>query len=89
MTTQLNLKLPEETFLIQILSFKDMFRFRGLAAAAAAAAAAGSPFGAHAAGLDAAAAQFRGLPGLGDVYSCMKCEKIFSTPHGLEVHARY
>jgi hypothetical protein len=31
-----------------------MFRFRGLAAAAAAAAAAGSPFGAHAAGLDAA-----------------------------------
>ncbi len=31
-----------------------MFRFRGLAAAAAAAAAAGSPFGAHAAGLDGA-----------------------------------
>ena len=31
--------------------------------------------------------QFRPLP-LGDVYSCMKCEKIFSTPHGLEVHAR-
>ena len=30
---------------------------------------------------------FRPLP-LGDVYSCMKCEKIFSTPHGLEVHAR-
>ena len=69
-----------------------MFRFRGLAAAAAAAAAAGgSPFAAHSAGLDAAsaaAAQFRGLPGLGDVYSCIKCEKIFSTPHGLEVHAR-
>ena len=31
--------------------------------------------------------QFRTLP-LGDVYSCLKCEKIFSTPHGLEVHAR-
>ena len=31
--------------------------------------------------------EFRPLP-LGDVYSCMKCEKIFSTPHGLEVHAR-
>lgn len=30
--------------------------------------------------------QFRSLPL--DVYSCMKCEKIFSTPHGLEVHAR-
>ena len=30
---------------------------------------------------------FRPLP-IGDVYSCMKCEKIFSTPHGLEVHAR-
>lgn len=25
---------------------------------------------------------------LGDVYSCIKCEKMFSTPHGLEVHAR-
>ncbi|KAG7311782.1 hypothetical protein JYU34_002852 [Plutella xylostella] len=24
----------------------------------------------------------------GDVYSCVKCEKMFSTPHGLEVHAR-
>jgi hypothetical protein len=31
--------------------------------------------------------QFMPLP-LGDFYSCMKCEKIFSTPHGLEVHAR-
>ncbi|GBP86708.1 Zinc finger protein Gfi-1 [Eumeta japonica] len=29
----------------------------------------------------------RPLP-LGDVYSCVKCEKMFSTPHGLEVHAR-
>lgn len=28
-----------------------------------------------------------GMP-LGDVYSCVKCEKMFSTPHGLEVHAR-
>lgn len=31
--------------------------------------------------------QYRPLP-LGDVYSCLKCDKIFSTPHGLEVHAR-
>lgn len=25
---------------------------------------------------------------LADVFSCVKCEKMFSTPHGLEVHAR-
>lgn len=29
-----------------------------------------------------------GLAALGDVYSCVKCEKMFSTPHGLEVHSR-
>lgn len=29
-----------------------------------------------------------GMPALGDVYSCVKCEKMFSTPHGLEVHSR-
>ncbi|CAG9854531.1 unnamed protein product [Phyllotreta striolata] len=29
-----------------------------------------------------------GLVPIGDVYSCIKCEKMFSTPHGLEVHAR-
>lgn len=29
-----------------------------------------------------------GIPSLGDVYSCVKCEKMFSTPHGLEVHSR-
>lgn len=29
-----------------------------------------------------------GIPALGDVYSCVKCEKMFSTPHGLEVHSR-
>lgn len=29
-----------------------------------------------------------GIPTLGDVYSCVKCEKMFSTPHGLEVHSR-
>lgn len=23
-----------------------------------------------------------------DLYSCMKCDKMFSTPHGLEVHSR-
>ncbi|KAK8770303.1 hypothetical protein V5799_013232, partial [Amblyomma americanum] len=25
---------------------------------------------------------------LSDVYSCLKCDKMFSTAHGLEVHAR-
>uniref|UniRef100_A0A8D8QUS2 Zinc finger protein Gfi-1 n=1 Tax=Cacopsylla melanoneura TaxID=428564 RepID=A0A8D8QUS2_9HEMI len=25
---------------------------------------------------------------LGDIFSCIKCEKMFPTPHGLEVHAR-
>ena len=54
----------------------DMLRLRGLAAAAANTTA-GTNY----------PDQFRSLP-LGDVYSCMKCEKIFSTPHGLEVHAR-
>lgn len=29
-----------------------------------------------------------GMPSLSDIYSCIKCEKMFSTPHGLEVHAR-
>ncbi|CAG9768708.1 unnamed protein product [Ceutorhynchus assimilis] len=29
-----------------------------------------------------------GMMPVGDVYSCIKCEKMFSTPHGLEVHAR-
>lgn len=29
-----------------------------------------------------------GIAALGDVYSCVKCEKMFSTPHGLEVHSR-
>jgi len=28
------------------------------------------------------------LPPYNDLYSCMKCEKMFSTPHGLEVHSR-
>lgn len=23
-----------------------------------------------------------------DAYSCIKCDKMFPTPHGLEVHAR-
>ena len=54
----------------------DMLRLRGLAAAAA-----------NSTGGPNYPDQFRTLP-LGDVYSCMKCEKIFSTPHGLEVHAR-
>ena len=55
-------------------------RLRGLAAAAAASSNANGGAGQY-------SDQFRPLP-LGDVYSCMKCEKIFSTPHGLEVHAR-
>uniref|UniRef100_A0A1A9WXC3 C2H2-type domain-containing protein n=1 Tax=Glossina brevipalpis TaxID=37001 RepID=A0A1A9WXC3_9MUSC len=35
-----------------------------------------------------AAAKWSGLPQFSDLYSCMKCEKMFSTPHGLEVHSR-
>ena len=32
---------------------------------------------------------FRALGGDGNgVFSCLKCSKIFSSPHGLEVHAR-
>ncbi|XP_023294802.2 zinc finger protein sens [Lucilia cuprina] len=34
------------------------------------------------------AAKWSGLPQFSDLYSCMKCEKMFSTPHGLEVHSR-
>lgn len=60
----------------------DMARLRGLAAAAASSSSNTSNPGHH-----PYTDQFRPLP-LGDVYSCMKCEKIFSTPHGLEVHAR-
>lgn len=66
----------------------DMLRMRGLAAVAATSTAAnmiaasnGGPYS------SSNEQQYRPLP-LGDVYSCMKCEKIFSTPHGLEVHAR-
>lgn len=33
-------------------------------------------------------AKWPGLPQFSDLYSCMKCEKMFSTPHGLEVHSR-
>ncbi|XP_015907218.1 zinc finger protein Gfi-1-like [Parasteatoda tepidariorum] len=29
-----------------------------------------------------------GHPHPSDVYSCVKCDKMFSTPHGLEVHSR-
>ena len=54
----------------------DMLRLRGLAAAAV-----------NSTTSPNYSDQFRPLP-IGDVYSCMKCEKIFSTPHGLEVHAR-
>ncbi|KAL5282476.1 GFI1B family protein [Megaselia abdita] len=28
------------------------------------------------------------IPTFNDLYSCMKCEKMFSTAHGLEVHSR-
>lgn len=34
------------------------------------------------------AAKWPVLPQFSDLYSCMKCEKMFSTPHGLEVHSR-
>ncbi|XP_059221157.1 zinc finger and SCAN domain-containing protein 22 [Stomoxys calcitrans] len=34
------------------------------------------------------ASKWPGLPQFSDLYSCMKCEKMFSTPHGLEVHSR-
>ena len=61
----------------------EMIRLRGLAAAAATSTAALAASNAA----NYSDHQFRPLP-LGDVYSCMKCEKIFSTPHGLEVHAR-
>lgn len=29
-----------------------------------------------------------GIPFSSDAFSCIKCDKMFSTPHGLEVHAR-
>lgn len=32
--------------------------------------------------------KWSGLPQFSDLYSCLKCEKMFSTAHGLEVHAR-
>lgn len=54
------------------------------AVAAAAAAMANGPKGGQAAG----DGLLRPVGPLGDVYSCIKCEKMFSTPHGLEVHAR-
>lgn len=80
----------------------DLLRFRNLvsqtstsSAAAAAAAALQSP---NAAAAHLNFAQQHHLhhhhhhlfmrPSLGDVYSCVKCEKMFSTPHGLEVHSR-
>lgn len=34
------------------------------------------------------AAKWPALHQFSDLYSCMKCEKMFSTPHGLEVHSR-
>lgn len=76
----------------------DIARLRGLAAAAAAANQTGNAINMDNLALSPPTTvsspttgtpigQFRTLP-LGDVYSCLKCEKIFSTPHGLEVHAR-
>ena len=65
----------------------EMIRLRGLAAAAAASSTAALAASSGNNYSDQIHHQFRPLP-LGDVYSCMKCEKIFSTPHGLEVHAR-
>ncbi|XP_058794096.1 zinc finger protein 316-like isoform X2 [Phymastichus coffea] len=63
-------------------------------ATAAAAVAAGAHPGLHASHAAHAGHAAHGPHGLhhqhplGDVYSCVKCDKIFSTPHGLEVHAR-
>ena len=39
-------------------------------------------------GLDGSIIKPLAIGGGGDVYSCIKCEKMFSTPHGLEVHSR-
>lgn len=83
------------------IAHEDLLRFRNLmtqssmqgptsAAAAAAAAAAASHLNySHQHHLHHHHLFMRpGIPSLGDVYSCVKCEKMFSTPHGLEVHSR-
>jgi len=81
----------------------DIFRLRGLAAAASAQhqqqafpppppAPAGAdlppPTTVNSPTTGQAIGQLRALPLGGEVYTCLKCDKIFSTPHGLEVHAR-
>ena len=45
------------------------------------------PWSLHSHGLPLDGSLIKPVP-LGDVYSCIKCEKMFSTPHGLEVHSR-
>lgn len=83
------------------MAHEDLLRFRSLmqqsqlqganaASAAAAAAAAGHlGFAQHQHHMHHHHLFMRpGIPSLGDVYSCVKCEKMFSTPHGLEVHSR-
>lgn len=80
------------------IAHEDLLRFRNLmtqstmqgpAAAAAAAAAATHLNYSHQHHLHHHHLFMRpGIPSLGDVYSCVKCEKMFSTPHGLEVHSR-
>lgn len=81
------------------IAHEDLLRFRSLMsqsqlqggpnASAAAAAAAHLNFAQHQHHLHHHHLFMRpGIPSLGDVYSCVKCEKMFSTPHGLEVHSR-
>lgn len=79
------------------IAHEDLLRFRSLmtqsqlqgANAAAAAAASHLGFAQHQHHLHHHHLFMRpGIPALGDVYSCVKCEKMFSTPHGLEVHSR-
>lgn len=79
------------------IGHEDLLRFRSLmtqsqlqgANAAAAAAASHLGFAQHQHHLHHHHLFMRpGIPSLGDVYSCVKCEKMFSTPHGLEVHSR-
>ncbi|CAB3366233.1 Hypothetical predicted protein [Cloeon dipterum] len=57
-------------------------------AAAAAAMANGPGLSGASKAQESASGLLRPVGPLGDVYSCIKCEKMFSTPHGLEVHAR-
>lgn len=84
-----------------LLRFRNLVSQTSTSSAAAAAAAAAALQGPNAAAAAHFAQQHHlhhhhhhlfmrpgAIPSLGDVYSCVKCEKMFSTPHGLEVHSR-